>query len=205
MAELPMYLTGASNQYVRAIARQAGIGLLVRPGNSYLTHVPHYAAWAADNGQYTTKPGARRPTPNGSHGSRRPWPPRAPRVACSPRRPTSSRSSRSTASPLVIGDAAATLERSRPWLARIRELGVPAALVAQDGVEALEIPWGEFDVLFLGGSTEWKVGPAAEALTLEAKAAASRPYGPRQLGQAPPPRGLVGRRHRGRHVPGLRA
>lgn len=68
------------------------------------------------------------------------------------------------------GDAVATLVRSAPWLPRIRALGYPAALVAQDGLEDLDVPWGTFDVLFIGGSTEWKLGPHAAALILEAKA-----------------------------------
>jgi len=71
--------------------------------------------------------------------------------------------------PDVVGDAAATLERSAPWLPKIRALGYPAALVAQDGLEALEVPWDEFDVLFLGGTTEWKLGPWARELTRQAK------------------------------------
>lgn len=72
--------------------------------------------------------------------------------------------------PDVVGDAAATLERSRPWLARIRELGFPAAFVAQDGWEDHEVPWDEFDVLFVGGSTEFKLGPVAAQAVAEAKA-----------------------------------
>lgn len=72
--------------------------------------------------------------------------------------------------PDVVGDAQATLERSRPWLPRIRALGYPAALVAQDGLEHLAVPWDEFDALFIGGSTEWKLGPEARALVNEAKA-----------------------------------
>jgi hypothetical protein len=71
--------------------------------------------------------------------------------------------------PDVVGDAAATLERSAPFLPMIRALGYPAALVAQDGLEDLEVPWSEFDVLFIGGSTEWKLGPAARQLIREAK------------------------------------
>ena len=71
--------------------------------------------------------------------------------------------------PDVVGDAAATLERSAPWLPRIRALGYPAALVAQDGLEELPVPWDDFDVLFIGGSTDWKLGPHARALTAEAK------------------------------------
>lgn len=67
-------------------------------------------------------------------------------------------------------DAAGTLAESLPWLARIRELGVPAAFAAQDGCDLLGLPWDEFDVLFIAGSTEWKTGPVAEALAREAKA-----------------------------------
>jgi hypothetical protein len=66
--------------------------------------------------------------------------------------------------PDVVGDAAATLQRSVPFLPFIRSLGFPAALVAQDGLEFELIPWDEFDVLFIGGSTEWKLGSAARDL-----------------------------------------
>lgn len=72
--------------------------------------------------------------------------------------------------PDVVADAAATLARSAPWLPVIRSLGYPAALVAQDGLEALPVPWDDFDVLFIGGSTEWKLGPHAARLTRDAKA-----------------------------------
>jgi hypothetical protein len=63
---------------------------------------------------------------------------------------------------VMRGDARATLERSRPWFKRIRLYGIPAALVAQDGLELIqdEIPWDEFDVLFLGGSDAFKLGKA---------------------------------------------
>lgn len=71
--------------------------------------------------------------------------------------------------PDVVGDAKATLARSTPFLPRIRALGYPAALVAQDGLEDLTIPWDEFDVLFVGGSTEWKLGRHARAIVREAK------------------------------------
>jgi hypothetical protein len=72
--------------------------------------------------------------------------------------------------PDVPFDAAGTLAESLPWLARIRELGVPAAFAAQDGCDELGVPWDAFDVLFLAGSTEWKTGPVAEQLAREAKA-----------------------------------
>lgn len=71
--------------------------------------------------------------------------------------------------PDVVGDAAATMERSRPVLPLIRVAGYPAALVGQDGLEALSVPWDELDWLFVGGTTAWKLGPAACRLAKEAR------------------------------------
>jgi transposase InsO family protein len=65
-------------------------------------------------------------------------------------------------------NAEATLRMSLPWLPRIRDLGVPAAFVAQDGCEDGQIPWPELDTLFLGGSTTWKTGPGARHVAQEA-------------------------------------
>lgn len=48
-----------------------------------------------------------------------------------------------------------SLSRSRP-------------LVAQDGLERLRIPWNSFDALFIGGTTEWKLGAAARAIARDA-------------------------------------
>lgn len=70
--------------------------------------------------------------------------------------------------PDVVGKAEESLNRSLPWLEPIRELGFPAALVAQDGMEDLDIPWDGFDALFIGGSTEWKLSEAARGLIVEA-------------------------------------
>lgn len=72
--------------------------------------------------------------------------------------------------PDVVGDAAATLDRSRPHLTTIRDLGYRAAFVAQDGLEILPVPWDAFDCLFVGGSTAWKLSEAAYGLMAEAKA-----------------------------------
>ncbi|WP_412538730.1 hypothetical protein R8Z50_23100 [Longispora sp. K20-0274] len=71
--------------------------------------------------------------------------------------------------PDVVCQAAATLARSEPMLDPIRAAGYPVALVAQDGLEDLDIPWDAIDALFLGGSTEWKLGPAATHLAAEAR------------------------------------
>lgn len=64
--------------------------------------------------------------------------------------------------PDVVGDAAATEQRAKPWLARIRDLGYPVAYVAQNGMEFSTWDlWDEIDCLFIGGTTEWKLGPEA--------------------------------------------
>ena len=72
------------------------------------------------------------------------------------------------AAPDVVGDAAATLHRSQRMLDWIRYAGFPAALVAQDGLENLTVPWDDLDALFIGGSTSWKLGAAARELAAEA-------------------------------------
>ena len=71
--------------------------------------------------------------------------------------------------PDVVGDAAATLEMSRPWFAVIRELGYPVAYVLQDGQEDVPVPWDEIDAVFIGGSDAFKLGPVAAELAAEAK------------------------------------
>lgn len=71
--------------------------------------------------------------------------------------------------PDVVGNAIATLESYRWWAWRIKALGWPVAFVAQDGQESLPLP-PEFDALFIGGSTEWKMGEMADSCIRRAKA-----------------------------------
>jgi len=78
-------------------------------------------------------------------------------------------SCRFVVAPDVVCDAAATLARSAPMLPRIRALGFPVALVAQNGLEDLDVPWHSFDALFIGGDDAWKLGPAARTLAAEAR------------------------------------
>jgi len=71
--------------------------------------------------------------------------------------------------PDVVGNHEQTLHRSLPWLPRIKDLGYPAAFVAQDGATPDNVPWEEIDALFLGGTTIFKLGPQASALISEAR------------------------------------
>lgn len=63
--------------------------------------------------------------------------------------------------PDIVGSAWRTLElfkqRSR-WIPE----GWKVALVAQDGMENLEIPWDEIDAIFMGGNDPWKDSKASQ-------------------------------------------
>ena len=71
--------------------------------------------------------------------------------------------------PDVPFDWAATLRLSRPWLRRIRRMGCPAALCAQEGMTPASIPWDEFDCLFVGGADAFKEGPIVRDACREAR------------------------------------
>ena len=80
--------------------------------------------------------------------------------------------------PDVVGDAQATLARSAPWLPTIRALGVPAAYVAQNGATVGNLPWADFDVLFLGGTVECPEHGARLDAEREGTGSATRHYCP---------------------------
>ena len=143
------YLGNASSPAVREAIRAGEIGQMCSPAEGRAP--THAAVWAADNGCY-----------GGGYPGDTAWLAWLSRLAGH-----AGRCLFATA-PDVVADAAATLTRSAPHLPAIRALGYRAALVAQDGLEHLTAPWADFDVLFLGGSTGWKLGPAAAHLTRQA-------------------------------------
>ena len=60
--------------------------------------------------------------------------------------------------PDKVGDCVETMRMWREYAPQLT--GWPLAFVAQDGQENYELPSG-FDCLFVGGTTEWKMGPGA--------------------------------------------
>src|SRR5262245_17875336 len=74
---------------------------------------------------------------------------------------------RFVAVPDVVASARRTLEAFEQW--RERLAGWRLALVAQDGLENLPIPWNQIDAVFIGGSTEWKLGKHAADVIRTAK------------------------------------
>lgn len=73
--------------------------------------------------------------------------------------------------PDVVADHRETLRMWRAWWLVVRELTgyQPVAFVAQNGAEIGNVPWDELDALFIGGDTEWKLGPVASQLAYAAK------------------------------------
>lgn len=75
--------------------------------------------------------------------------------------------------PDVVGDALATAQRFEEWQPQLAEMGLPIALVLQDGVEYmdrwLDSVWPRIDAVFVGGSTDWKLGPDARHIVGEAR------------------------------------
>lgn len=72
--------------------------------------------------------------------------------------------------PDVVGDAAQTLERFYHYLPMIRQRGWRVGLVAQDGMEGLPFP-PDYDALFIGGTTAWKMSDGADCCLRQAQAA----------------------------------
>lgn len=133
---------------------EAGLGVMCTPKSGVrLALATIFPAWAADNGCYAA----------GDRFDLTRY-----LVWLDAMQPAA-RSCLFATAPDVVGDAVATLARSLPVLPELRQRGYRAALVAQDGLERLSVPWATFDVLFVGGTTAWKLSEAAYGLVAEAR------------------------------------
>lgn len=155
------YLSGVSTPALKAVSFERNIGLLCQPGNSYTRQVKAFPFWAADNGCFSQGDAF-------DLEAYLEWL-RANQDLAS--------SCLFATAPDVVGDMLRTWARSIDVLERIRALGFPAALVAQNGLrydhatDSLQIcrddrdpstwtgivPWESFDVLFIGGDDRFKL------------------------------------------------
>lgn len=137
----------------QAAAAGYPLGVMVQPATGHFArHLAAYPSWAADNGCFAR--GARFDL-----AAYLAW------LVAMPCRETCLFAT----APDMVGDAAATWQRSEAVLPAVRALGYRAALVAQDGIEHLAIDWSAFDCLFIGGTTAWKLSETAYGLIGEAK------------------------------------
>jgi hypothetical protein len=160
-----VYLTGVSNDYTRNSAETTlygRLGVLLSAGTSgekgskanYAPHIPSYCAWGMDNGCYA----------NAGSFNEAQWLERLDWIVNNIDGAYESclfGVAPDVFDPVAMrGDAFATIERSLPVLEKIRAIGVPAAMVFQDDLHLIEdlIPWGAFDVAFIGGSDQFKLG-----------------------------------------------
>jgi hypothetical protein len=145
-----IYLSGTGSKSLARLADRMPVGLMLQPKSRLERKREAFRWFAIDNGCFAA--GDRF-----NLNSYLAW------LATLPR------SALFATAPDVLGDALATLHRSEAPLRAIRGLGFKAALVAQNGLEELPVPWKSFDCLFLGGDTRWKLGRAAALLAIEAK------------------------------------
>ena len=168
------YLTGCAGKQVEGEAWRENIGLLVQPGNRYHRRVHLYPTWAGDNGAFTTVAGGFDPVKFRA-------------MLAQPELLSAKDTCRFIVAPdrlvvrangAVTGDALGTLEQFPAWAAEIRQAGLPVALVAQDGLELwlARVRWDLVDVLFIGGSTEWKLSSGALTCVLEARRRGKRTH-----------------------------
>lgn len=68
-----------------------------------------------------------------------------------------------------IGDHEATLRLWEKWHPFLSMLGMPISFVLQNGCCPDTVPWDQCDAVFIGGCTEWKLGPEAAAIIDRAK------------------------------------
>jgi len=68
-----------------------------------------------------------------------------------------------------VSDSRATATLFDLWYPTIKATGLPIALAAQDGLTIENIDFDRIDALFIGGSTEWKLGSEALHLITKAK------------------------------------
>jgi len=145
-----LYYGNPSTPEIRAAMSAGTIGCVLTPGQGNL--LPDGAPWCADNGCFG----------GGFRGYAEWW-----KWLASHR--LDAATCAFAVAPDVPFDYGLTRLRSAEWLSRIRGLGFPAAFCLQDGVTMdAELPWDQFDVLFIAGSMPFKSSVAAADFTRQA-------------------------------------
>lgn len=160
---MPIYLTGYIDEHTDRLKNDHGdilpLGMMVQPKTrreGYLRRAGLYTWVAIDNGRFTDA------------GRRLFRPAEYDRLIGEGMERAGDHLLFATA-PDEPFDWAETLRLSSPWLRRIRLKSCPAALCAQEGMTPDNIPWDEFDCLFIGGRDAFKEGPVVRDACREAR------------------------------------
>lgn len=144
-----IYLSGClpSKPELRMMMQEAGIGVLTTyrsvrfpPDDTWV--------WAADNGCFSSS-----------------WNPKAWRTWIT----EVSDQTLFAVVPDVVADWRKTRWRWVQYMPIVKEHGLRAAYVLQDGQTSTWMPWDELDAVFVGGSTQWKLSDHSRNLIDEAK------------------------------------
>lgn len=71
--------------------------------------------------------------------------------------------------PDTVGNCIETRRKFNIWSPLIRDYRLPVAYVLQDGEQLHRIPWDEIACLFIGGTTEYKLGEETREIVKYAK------------------------------------
>jgi hypothetical protein len=150
-----IYLTGSglNPKTLPILTRHPMIGALATPASLHFSYVKQFDQWGADNGCFT----------QGALFNMTAYLSWLTKMS-----PLAERCHFATA-PDVVADAEKTWARSEPTFEAIRGAGYPVALVAQNGIESMDVEWNRFDAIFLGGDTDWKLSSCAQSVVAEAK------------------------------------
>ena len=151
--EFTYYSGHDSPEVAEAAARRGDIGLVITPGTAYLLErAAPYQRIVIDNGAFQARGF------NAGAFERL-----LDRVQANP---VARSKVQFVVAPDVVCNALATLRQFGEWADRIRARGFAVALAGQDGLEQIQqrVPWREFDVFFVGGSTQWKLGASGSPL-----------------------------------------
>lgn len=152
-----LYLATASTAPIRSAMMAGRIGLMAQPRSNGPAAAPG-VPWAADNGCFTTSA----------------WDSSRWATWLDAQRPYLD-SCLFAVVPDCVADAAKT-RRLFDWCAPVAaDKGYPLAYVLQDGAGD-EIPWDDFDVLFVGGTTAYKESDEASHLAQDARAKGKRTH-----------------------------
>ncbi|MBY6093866.1 PLxRFG domain-containing protein [Ferrimonas balearica] len=142
------FLSGKDSKEIRETAAKRGdMGLLITPAtSSYYNHAESYPFIGIDNGVFGSKgfePAKFIALVN--------------RIS---RNPSIAARTLFTVVPDVVGNHAETVKRFKEWHPQLKDKGLPLAFALQNGAEKSPdtIPWGDFDVLFIGGDNDFKLG-----------------------------------------------
>ncbi len=126
------------------------VGILVVPSAGNKPAIVDGRIWAMDNEAFTGFD--------------------APKFLRMLRRFTGKSGCRFVTAPDMVAQAAETMDLFRDWEPAIHAWGWPVAFVGQDGLDLADVPWQSCEAVFLGGSTDWKLGRTARDLAAYGRA-----------------------------------